>query len=247
MALLRRCPVLALVALALAVWSARSAFAADEVVGKVVRVAPRVEGRSGGGAPRALKPPDPVQKGMRVRTSARAGARIAINTDLKVKPGAVILGPDTDVVFTDFVLDRARGIPTKMSWLVQLGQFRVALLPGGTAPGEGEYWIETPNGTIRMAGTDVYVSVPHPWITYVYVIEGEVTVEAKNGRTVQLGAGQWTTIPRGGPPADPTSVPPGSGWLPIDPRNPDSWPLLPDPPNIDVRRFELDLPKASRP
>jgi hypothetical protein len=247
MALLRRCFALAILVLTLSTGSGNHVWAAEQKVGEVVQAAPRVEGRSGGAPPQSMdKKGARVEKGMTVNTSRKASAQIAIDTDSKVKRGTVLLGPNTEVVFTDFVVDRARGIPTKMSWLVQLGQFRVALLPGGTAPGEGEYWIQTPTGTIRMAGTDVYVNVPHPWVTYVYVIEGEVTVEARNGRTVQVRAGQWTTIPRGGPPADPTNVPPGGGWLPVDPRKPDEW-LLPDPPNFDGGRFQLDLPKSSRP
>lgn len=218
-------------------------------VGRVTRAAPEVKGRHNG-------PPQPLQvhaavfQGMEVETFRRAGARIAINTHLPHRKGMVVLGPRTRVEFTDYVVDAARGLPVEMSWRVKLGNFRVALWPRpeGSPPGEGEYVIRTgpeddPRSTeIRMAGTDVAVSVARNGATTVWVLDGEVTVKGPAGEPVQVPAGYRTRVPRHGRPEPPVRFDRTPEPLPdLLPHSGEV--LFPDPPRLDLRRLRLDLPQ----
>ncbi len=243
MGLLKGRRPLCLLLLVIGAGGVRPAMAAGEVVGEVVRVAPRVERRSGGGPLEPVRQSDKVHQGMELLTRRKAGARIAVNTGHPEQRGAVIMGPNTRVEFSEFVVDRATGIPTRMSWRLQLGQFQAAFLPDRPGqPREGEYVIVTPTAqSIRLVGTDVYVWVPDRRTTYVFVLEGEVTVEGKAGGVVRVAAGEWTQVAEGAPPTPPAPGAPGSGAPPRDLRSPDQG-LLADPPLLDLRNL-VDLPK----
>ena len=131
-----------------------------------------MKGRRGDGPRPTLKKEIRSSSGMEIETFARAGARIAINRDLRQQQGTVILGPKTVVELTERLVNEARGL-AKMSWLVKLGQFRLALKPPPQdAPlAEGEYMINTPDGTeIRLQGTDVAVQVDRNGTTTVWVM-----------------------------------------------------------------------------
>jgi len=219
---------------------------ASQRVGEVVRAAPKVQGRptcdpaSSG----ELAPKSPVCVGMEIETSSGAGARIAINRDLRQQQGAVILGPRTIVELTEQVVNQALGLET-MSWLVKLGQFRLALFPPppGAPLAEGEYKIVTPDKTeVRLRGTDVAVQVDRNGTTTVWVIEGKVEVKAAAGGTVLVSAGYRTRVRRGHEPEPPVRFGTGGGPGPGVSAPPEET-IFPDPPDLDLRALRLDLPQ----
>jgi hypothetical protein len=199
-----------------------------------------------------------VFPGMRVNTRDEGGAWIAIKAEAEKlskeaekpsKKGFVILGPETEVVFTEFVIETARGNRPRMSLLMQLGQFRVGLAPSSDELGEGEYWIVVPASgvrpetRIRMSGTDIYVAADARSTT-VAVFEGSVSVESA-GRTVKLTAGTWTRATANERPLVPVifnpeaeKLDPSSGGLPKVPD--EMFPVEPPFPFDDPR---LNLPK----
>lgn len=224
--------------------AASAAAQGDGRAGEVVQAAPRVEGRRADIRPAELKPSSPVFVGMEIETFPKAGALIAINRDLPQQRGAVTLGSRTIVELTERLVNEAGGL-VKISWLVKLGQFRLALLPPppGAPLGEGEYMIKTPDGTeIRLQGTDVAVQVDKNGTTTVWVMEGEVTVAAAAGGVIQVPAGYSTTVRPGLEPEIPVRIgtaggPPGPGLSP-----PPGETIFTDPPSLDLRAIRLDLP-----
>ena len=240
MALLRRTGAAALLTLALA--PAPSAAQTDGRVGQVILAAPQVTGRREGRPPDELRKQSPVFEKMEVKTSAHAGTRIAINTDLPQK-GMVALGPRTTVELTRRLVNQALGLE-KMSWLVKLGQFWLALVPPpeGAALQEGEYLIETPDKTqIRLQGTSVAVEVARDGTTTVWVLEGEVTVTTPaGGAPVRVPAGYRMRV-RHGRPSPPVRFGRPGGAAP--PLLPNPWTtIFPDPPHLSLRQLR-DLPK----
>jgi hypothetical protein len=157
-----------------------------------------------------------VFKGMQVNSGGQAGARIAVNPRSAGKKGFVLLGPETQVTFSEFVIAAAKGENPKMSFRMQLGQFRVALAPSSDDLGKGEYLIDVPATAdraavkLRLAGTDVYVAADERSTT-VAVFEGLVFVESA-GRKVELTAGTWTRVAGDGP-QPPMTFDPGVGKL----------------------------------
>jgi hypothetical protein len=221
--------------------AAAPAAAQGDRVGEIADRKITVKGRRGDGPQADLKKGDPVFVGTEVQTLARAGVRIAINRNLPQK-GAVVLGPKTIVELTERLVNEVLGLQ-KISWLVKLGQFRLALLPPppNAGLGEGEYLIETPEGTkIRLRGTDVAVQVDRNGTTTVWVIEGEVTVEAADHDPVQVSTGYRTRVrpgraPEPPVPFGPSDGRPGPGLFPIPGET-----IFPDPPGLSLGR--LDLP-----
>lgn len=240
MALLRRAGAGVLLLFAL---GSVSLSAQERRVGRVVQAAPRVTGRLAGQSTDLKQRPE-VFLGMEVETALKAGARIAINPDLK-RQGMVVLGPGTTVAFTEHLVSQTLGL-AKMSWLVKLGQFRLALLPPppGAPLEEGEYTIITPDQTVvRLRGTDVAVQVDRWGTLTVWVIEGEVTVETpESGGPVRVAAGYRSRVRRHGRPERPVRFVEADGPAP-----PLSWhpgeTIFPDPPGLDLRRLRLDLPQ----
>jgi hypothetical protein len=223
--------------------TAAAAAQGDGRAGEVVQAAPRVEGRRADVRPAELKPRSPVFVGMEIETFPKAGALIAINRDLPQQRGAVTLGSRTTVELTERLVNEAQGL-AKMSWLVKIGQFRLALNPPppGAPLGEGEYMIKTPDGIeIRLQGTDVAVQVDKNGTTTVWVMEGEVTVTAAAGGVIQVPAGYGTTVRPGRAPEIParfgTAGGPGPGLSP-----PPGETIFTDPPSLDLRAIRLDLP-----
>lgn len=217
----------------------------DRPVGQVVSAAPTVNGRRGSGPPALLKEKSAVFKDMEVETSAGAGARIAINRDLRQQQGTVILGPRTVVLLTERLVNEALGL-ARISWLVKLGQFRLALFPPppGAPLAAGEYTIVTADRTvIRLRGTDVAVKVDRRGTTTVWVIEGEVTVEAPDRSPVPVPAGYRLRVSRRGRLAGPVRFERTAGTGPIPPYPHPGETIFPDPPRLDLRRLRLDLPR----
>ncbi len=208
-------------------------------MGEVAGVKPDVEGQGPlEKALKGLKKGDEVVRGMRVRTRRWAGAEITVNALEPNKEGMVLLGPNTEVVFTEYVVDRARGLKPTMSWKMAFGMLGIIFRPTGPIPAAGEYWIEPPGGEkIRLLGTAVYVKVDRrTGTTTVAVTEGRVEIEPKVGDRIEVVAGEWTRIEIGRPPTPPAPIPPNGG--PLGPPDFDGL-LPPDPPNLNLR---LDLP-----
>lgn len=192
-------------------------------VGEVVTVKPRLEGTRQGDSRKPMDKCSKVFQGMQVKSGDEAGARIAVNPRSPGKKGFVLLGPETEVTFSEFVIGTAMGEKPRMSLRMQLGQFRVAFTPESDKLAEGEYWIVVPaiaereEVKVRLAGTDVYVAADERSTT-VAVFEGLVTVEAA-GRKVALAAGTWTHVAAGGP-QSPMTFEPGVGKLSPSARGP---------------------------
>jgi hypothetical protein len=222
--------------------AAAPAAAQGDRVGEIVDRKITVKGRRGNDPRTDLKKGDPVFVGMEVQTLARAGVRIAINRNLPQK-GAVVLGPKTIVDFTERLVNEALGLQ-KISWLVKLGQFRLALLPPPPGSGleEGEYLITTPQGTeIRLQGTDVAVQVDRNGTVTVWVIEGEVAVKAVDYDPVQVPAGHRTRVRPGRAPEPPVPFGPADGPGPGVFPNPGET-IFPDPSRLNLRSIRLDVP-----
>jgi hypothetical protein len=217
--------------------------AQEAQVGKIADRKIMVKGRRGDSPQAELKKGDAVFVGMEVQTFAGAGARIAINRDLRQQRGAVVLGPKTIVKFTGRLVNEALGL-AKMSWFARLGQFRLAILPPPPGSGleEGEYLIETPGGAkIRLQGTDVAVQVDRNGTVTVWVIEGEAEVTTAAGGRVQVPAGYRTRVRPGHAPEPPVRFGPADGPGPGVFPNPAET-IFPDPPRLDLRSIRLDLP-----
>ncbi|HKH44797.1 MAG TPA: hypothetical protein VKM72_09050 [Thermoanaerobaculia bacterium] len=214
-------------------------------VGEVIDRKVVVKGWRGNDPKTDLKKGDPVFVGTEVQTFADAGARIAINTDLEKRKGVIILGPETQIVLQERALTEARRLK-KLSWLIKLGQFRLALWPRDPEDpaDEGQCLIYTAAGDlIELTGTDVVVKVDRDGTLTVWVIEGEVTVKAADrGEPVRVPAGHGTRVRPGREPEAPARFGPadgrpGPGPLPIPEET-----IFPDPPYFDLRDIRLDLP-----
>jgi len=194
----------------------RPAAPGETEVGEVVTVKPTLVGKRQGDSRKPMDKCSKVFRGMQVNSDAQAGARIAVNPRSEGRKGFVLLGPKTQVTFSEFVIAAASGDRPRMSFLMQLGQFRVALAPGSDKLGDGEYWIMVPGTAdreavhLRLAGTDVYVAADERSTT-VAVFEGLVTVESA-GRKVELTPGTWTRVAADGP-QPPMTFDPGVGKL----------------------------------
>jgi hypothetical protein len=217
--------------------------AQERRVGRVVQAAPQVTGRLAGQKIDLKQHPEVFLR-MEVETTRRAGARIAINPDLKQQQGMVALGPRTIVELTEHFVNQALGLE-KMSLLVKLGQFRLALLPPppGSDLEEGEYLITTPGGTkIRLRGTDVAVQVDRDGTVTVWVLEGEVEVTAAAGEMRRVPAGYRTRVRPGRGPEPPVRFGPSEGPGPGVFPHPGET-IFPDPPGLNLRAIRLDLPQ----
>jgi hypothetical protein len=223
----------------------------DRPVGQVAQAAPQVEGRHDGKV-EALHGPDkkasqnasPVYEKMEITTSAGAGARILINTDLPKRKGVVILGPETRIQLTERSLTLARSLKT-LNWLVKLGQFRLALRPRdpNDPPDVGECFIYTlAHDFVRLTGTDVAVEVAPDGTLTVWVIEGEVEVTAAAGGMKRIPAGYRTRVRPGHDPEPPVHFTEIDGPGPGLPLHHEER-IFSDPPRLDLRTLRLDLPQ----
>jgi hypothetical protein len=193
----RALPASLLLALALAALAA-PATGAGTVVGRVAWIKPNVNGTPAGASPYPLKPPAPIEENMKVRTDANAQAGLTIGT----REGAVIMGPDSDLVVRRGVVDVATGAAQELDFLTQLGQFRFVFVPPQKGP-RHQVVIYPPHGAkVNLYGTDVYLSVT-PVDLSVYVMEGVVVVTSGKGVSVRVGAGQWTRLAGDEPPTLP--------------------------------------------
>jgi hypothetical protein len=240
MALLTRAGAAALALFAL---GPAAASRGEQPVGQVAMAAPQVEGIQNGRRDK-LQARSPVFENMGIQTFARAGARILINTDLPARKGAILLGPETEIELLERSLTMARSLK-RLRLLVQLGQFRLALLPreADALPGEGECLIFTPAGDqIQLSGTDVAVQVARDGTLTIWVIEGEVEVKAAAGGVRRVSAGHRTRVRPGREPEPPVPFVAVAGPAPGPPIPPGER-IFPDPPHLDLRELRLDLPQ----
>jgi hypothetical protein len=174
------------------------------------------------------KPPE-IRLRMQVETKRRGRADIVLQRGRK---GKLLLGPGTQVLFNEQLVE---GRPPVMTLRQQVGQLRLVLIPRAIEPGEGEYWIETEAGVVRVLGTDVYVRAGR-WGMVVAVVEGEVEVESKAGGQVVVREGEWTYVAVGRPPQPPRPIDPNGGPS----RPPDGGvDVVVDPPELRDLRFDL--------
>lgn len=206
----------------------------SEVVGRLIGSQPDVEGSFPPAKASPLanvkgKTPAEIRLSMQVETKRRGRADIALKRGRK---GKLLLGPGTQVLFNERLVE---GQPPIMTLRQQVGQLRLVLIPRAKEPGEGEYWIDTDAGTVRVLGTDVYVRAGR-WGMVVAVVEGEVEVESKAGGQVVVHEGEWTYVAVGRPPEAPRPIDPGGGpWRP--PGGGDD--VVVDPPELRDLRFDL--------
>jgi len=205
---------------------------AGTVVGRVAWTKPNVNGTPAGESPHPLKPPEPIEENMRVLTDANAGAGLTIGA----REGAVIMGPESDLIVSRSVVGVATGAAKELDFLTTLGQFRFVFVPRPKGA-RHRVLITGPRGAkMNLYGTDVYLSVT-PADLSVYVMEGVVVVTSGKGVSVRVGAGQWTRLAGDEPPTLPAGFRQG-GLQPI------IWgPVLPsDSPDFKVIPLP-DLPK----
>jgi hypothetical protein len=162
--------------------------------------------------------------------------------------GALIMGEKSRVLFDQWVVDQATW--PKVGFRALVGDFLVFFRPRPRNLVAGSVRIQTPAGTIELEGTALRLRVAENGTTRIDVLEGTVTVKGAEGGQVRVPAGSGTDMA------------PGRAPLPPSPRDPRSDTLSPrahgvafnmpgeqldDPPNLDVRRLTLDLPKVWRP
>ncbi|HVR97812.1 MAG TPA: hypothetical protein VMW27_14435 [Thermoanaerobaculia bacterium] len=247
MALLRRNRALALgLVFTLGLLPPRLAVAA--AMGIVAWVHPAVEARQPGMASQPVTQGYAVQVGEEVRTDRGAGAKVIVGPPRT--GGRIDLGPETRVVFEQWLFDAANDRITEAGWRLQVGYLRAFFTP--TPEGRREVWITTPTAKrIRLIGTALQVEVAPDGTTIVWVIEGEARVEPEAGgeaAAVTVPAGTWTVIAPGRVPAPPTVFDPETAAQSPDAGGPAfPRPVFTEPPELDVQRLRLDLPKEGPP
>jgi hypothetical protein len=138
-----------------------------------------------GDRPRTLRRGAPVHAEDRLRTYARAKLEVAFRDG-----GVLRLGPDSVVEVARYAAADGRGT-------LQLirGALRMAIerLSGWTG-----FEVRTAHAVASARSTE-WVVVADTDGTAVFVVDGRVGVAAQ-GRTVELGPGEGTDVPAGGPP-----------------------------------------------
>jgi hypothetical protein len=170
---------------------------ASHFIGRVVRLAPMVQGAAPGKESKLLQQGDGVVEDMDVATGKNARVNIIV---VGPKRGAVRLAAETRVVFKRWLLNATQGddIPFK----VQIGHFFAAFETHNDD--RNTVYIDTPTAHIRLEGTLIDIQVEPDGSSTVYVIEGRATVESVTGGKVVLTAGTSTVVRHGKSPTDPT-------------------------------------------
>jgi len=226
-------------------WLALTPAAAQgKIVGHVVGLAPAVAGQvtEPPGPSQDLHPGDGVVEDMEVATGKRAGANVTVEGP---KRGAVRLAAETRVVFKRWVINAAQGEDIPFS--VQIGHFLAAFAPH--PDDKHTVYIDTPTARIRLEGTLIDVQVAPDGSTSVFVVEGAATVTATAGGAVHLTAGTRTEVSPGLPPSLPAPANPLTGTLSPPAAGPAFHGpgfVITDPPRLDLRELQLDLPRVDR-
>jgi hypothetical protein len=113
--------------------------------------------------------------------------------------------------------------------------------------------IVTQAGTLDLHGTALCLRVAPDGTTFLAVFEGEVTVTSNGGSQVRVTKGSSTQLAPNGPPGPPSPL--GTLIATLSPHaggpafTMPGETLIPDPPNVDLRRLALgsDLPKVRHP
>jgi quercetin dioxygenase-like cupin family protein len=211
---------------------------AAQKIGEVVQVAREVRHGLDGAEEKTyqlLKKRDLIVERTKVVTKKRAGAEIQVGRP-PGKHGIVMLGPVTQFTFDKWIAEAMGG---EYALRLYVGRVLALFWPDN---GEHIVKINTPTGPVTLRGTAVYLEVsPIDHSTFVYVLEGQVTVESLAGGEVTVHAGEQTRVSVGQPPTPP--APPNSGTGPgPDLKSPgEEW--LVDPPLIILDDPRLDLPK----
>jgi hypothetical protein len=190
-----------------------------------------------------LREKDPIPEETRVVTQRRAGAAILVG-QRSAKHGLVQLGPETDFTFEKWVQEAVEG---GQRLRLYVGQVLALFSPES---GADEHTVTISIGspdhtTARLIahGTGLYVQVsPVDGSTFVYVLEGVVTVESlPGGGSVTVRKGEQTRVAVGHAPTQPAPLDTGPEGRP-DLKSPgEGW--LFDPPLVDLNDPRLDLPK----
>lgn len=188
--------VLLLLALCLAAPSAA------QEVGVMVEVVEQVTGTPAGGSPAPLAVADPVLLDMQVATGRASYAGIALGDT-----GSLKLGAETRLVVDRALVDQATGASDSLL-SVLVGKVRLAV----SSAFRGLVEIDTPTATIGVKGTILTTAVDALGDTVVWVVEGVVEVTSKaTGETIEVEAGELTTVSRGRSPTPPTPFDPETG------------------------------------
>jgi hypothetical protein len=218
-------------------------------VGTVVRAIPQVEGTLDG----KLQPlSERAAVWLQMEVATRAGAKAHIVLDgghgSAAARGALVMGEKSRVKFTQWLVDQVTR--PEVGFRALVGDFLIFFRPRPRGMAAGKVLIETPAGTIELEGTALRLRVAENGTTSIDVLEGTVTVKGAEGGQVRVPAGSGTDMAPGRAPLPPSRRDPRSGTL--SPRAHGLAFNMPgeridDPPNLDVRRLTLDLPKVWRP
>lgn len=170
-------------------------------VGVMVEVVEQVVGTPSGGSPAPLAVGEPVLLDLAVETGRASFAAMTLG-----EHGSLQLGPEARLVIDRATVDQATGASDSLLSLL-VGKIRLAL----SSAFRGSLEVDTPTATIGVKGTVFAVDVAPSGDTVVWVIEGEVEVEAKAGGRLRLAAGSFTTVGRGSAPTGPAPFDPESG------------------------------------
>jgi len=162
--------------------------------------------------------------------------------------GALIMGPNSRVVFERWLIDVAR---PEMTLRAQLGEYLVYIMPRPTGLAAGKVQIVTRTATIDLHGTALCLRVAPDGTTSVAVLEGEVTVRgAGGGSPVRVPQGSGTAVAPGRSPQPPSPLSTHAGTLAPHAGGPAfTMPgevLVTQPPNLVLGRL-LNLPKTGHP
>jgi hypothetical protein len=145
------------------------------------------------------------------------------------------------LVFKRWLVNAAQG--QDIPFLVQIGQILAAFTPH--QDDKHAVYIDTPTAHIYLEGTLIDVQVAPDGSTSVFVIEGAAKVTSTAGGQVHLAAGTRTEVVPGQPPTPPAPADPGTGTLSPAASGPRAGVIV-DPPQLDLRALQLDLPRLDR-
>jgi hypothetical protein len=176
--------------------------------------------------------------GQKVISKRGAGTAILFNPAGGPR-GLVQLGSDTKLAFEKKAISEA--IQGTLNLRIEFGRL-FALFSKQGAPDEHRITISTPNGLVILGGTALYLEVARDGSTSIFVLEGFVLVEPKDGGdAVPVPANHQTYIAAGQAPTAPMSFETGREGGP-DLQTMGEFVLL-EPPLIDLDDPRLDLPK----
>lgn len=179
--------------------------------------------------------------GEKVISKRGAGTAILFNPEGGPR-GLVQLGSDTKLTFEKKKAQAiSEAIQGTLNLRIEFGKLFALFSKQGT-PDEHRITISTPNGLVTLRGTALYLEVARDGSTSIFVLEGSVLVEPKDGgEAVPVPANHQTYIAAGQAPTAPMSFETGREGGP-DLQTMGEFVLL-EPPLIDLDDPRLGLPK----